>query len=118
MTERRIFIRVLPGVSMSVALVGGLFVGQFSCGAHWWQAPAIASLVGVAGLSTVLVRARASASWSRGRVAVARALGFLVLVAAAFMVAEAVGASFYPAAPASLAEFLRSAGRALIDGPC
>jgi hypothetical protein len=33
---------------MSVALLGGLFVGQVSCGAHWWQAPAIASLVGMA----------------------------------------------------------------------
>ena len=117
--ERQILIRILPSVSISMALLGGLFVGQFSCGAHWWQARAIASFVGVAALSTVLLQARVSGSWSRlRRLAVARALAFFVLVAGVFIVAEAVGASFYPAAPTSLAEFLRGVSAALVGGPC
>ncbi len=93
MAQQRTFIRILPAVSLVAAVVGGLFVGQFSCGAHSWQAPAITSLVGIVGASAALLRARPSGSWNgRPRPAMVRALTFLVLVAVVFVVAEGLGA--------------------------
>jgi len=48
----RIFIRILPGVSMALALFGSLFVGQFSCALSGWRAPSGRISCRGAGLST------------------------------------------------------------------
>ena len=103
---------VLRVATFAVTILGGAFVGLFSCGAYIWQMPLVILVMATVTLSTVImgVRARGFALW--------RSVAFIALVAVSFFFSEASAAPFYPSAPASFPEFLHSFIRTLKYGPC
>src|ERR1700736_259047 len=99
-------------VAIAVAMLGGVFVGLFSCGGYAWHHQAIVvaiTLVTAASLITRF-RFRGFALW--------RCIGFIVLVVSSYFFSEADAAPFYPAPPASFSEFWRSFIQTLEYGPC
>jgi hypothetical protein len=94
------------------AILGGVFLGLFSCGGYVWHAQAIVAAIGSLTLAAIVAR-----FWTRG-FALWRGTGFIVLVVASFVFSEATAAPFYPATPASVSEFWQSFIRTLQYGPC
>jgi hypothetical protein len=98
--------------SVVFAILGGVFLGLFSCGGYVWHKQAIVAAIVLLTLAALCVRVsmRGCALW--------RSVGFVALVVGCFFVSQATAAPFYPNAPASLSEFWQSFVRTLEYGPC
>jgi hypothetical protein len=98
--------------SVVIAILGGVFLGLFSCGGYVWHKQAIAAAIVLLTLAALLARfaTRGFALWRSG--------AFVAIVVGGFFVSEATAAPFYPAPPESLSEFWQSFVRTLQYGPC
>ena len=85
--------------SIVLAILGGVFLGLFSCGGYVWQKQAIGAAIVLLTLAALFARfsIRGFTLW--------RIAGFVALVVVGFFVSEATAAPFYPVPPASLSEF-------------
>jgi hypothetical protein len=94
------------------AILGGVFLGLFSCGGFVWHRQAIIATLVVLTVAALVTRfsTRGFGLW--------RSAGFIILVVTCFFLSQATAAPFYPAAPASLSEFWQSFVRTLQYGPC
>jgi hypothetical protein len=97
-------------VAVLAAVLGGAFVGLFSCGAYAWQKPLVILVVAVIALAALIVRSRA------GPFTLWRSRAFVALVLLSYFLSEAIAASFYPAAPASWSQFWQSFVSTLAHG--
>jgi hypothetical protein len=97
--------------TVAVALVGGLFLGFFSCGGYAWHRSAINWV-----LATVTIAACLIPCW--GNHSLARRVAFLLGVACLFVITQAVAAQFYPGPPNSFAAFLAGVWRDLMQYAC
>src|SRR6218665_3381157 len=91
----------LTVVALVVALLGGAYFGAFSCGGYEWHQEALAGVLLAVTAVSVLV------PFHRQRPALSR-LPALLGVPVMFIIAQAVAAPFYPAAPDSAGGFLRA----------
>src|SRR5258708_3059439 len=107
--------KALLAVAAGVAIAGGLFNGLFACAAYSWQAPLITCAVVIATAPSAVAGWKSAPSARRG---FARSIAMLILVGAIFILATAIGSTFYPSAPSSFGNFLQDAAAALQYGPC
>lgn len=97
--------------AVSVAVLGGVFFGLFSCGGYAWHKEAFFwLLVAVITIAALFPLHRKQPVLSR----VAVVLGVPVL----FLIVQTATAPFYPAPPASWSEFLQAFISTLERGPC
>lgn len=104
--------RWLPtACAVSVAVLGGVFLGLFSCGGYAWHKEALFwLLVGAIAIAALVPLHRKRPVLSR----VAVVLG----VPALFLTVQAATAPLYPALPASWSEFSRVFMSTLEHSPC
>lgn len=101
----------LPFLCLFLAVEGGAYFGQFSCGGY----AVVREVFDLVLLGAVI----AVAFYGRGFLSsVFRRIVFLVGSLFIFSVAQAFSASFYPGPPASLAEFFSLFLTGLTHGPC
>jgi hypothetical protein len=103
--------RTLNVSALTVAILGGVFFGLFSCGGYAWHKTAF---------SLVLAALTFLALWfpvSVSRPFLARA-GLIVVVCLSFFIFEAIAGTFYPGPPESWSEFWVGFRRNLVYGPC
>jgi len=108
--------QALGASAVMSAILGGAFVGLFSCGAYTFQTPLVRSAVGAASLLAL------AAWYLAGGLEVPQRLWrggvFLLFIAAVYLLSEAVAAPFYPAPPESFQEFWSGFIQTLCYGPC
>lgn len=97
--------------ALLAAVLGGAFVGLFSCGAYALQGPVVLSLIGVLTLTAVVFP-------NLALVPLSRRAAFAIGVMGLYVVSMAAAAPFYPTAPSSLSEFISLFLGALRAGPC
>ena len=103
--------RILNVAALAVAVVGGIFLGLFSCGGYAWHKPAfLALLVACTGAALFFPASAARPLAAR--------IGLVVLVGIGYLASQAAAAAFYPAAPASWSEFATRFASSLVHGPC
>jgi hypothetical protein len=102
---------VAPCVCGLLAIVGGLYFGLLPCGGHAWHRQAFWTALGLALAIACLAPPRALAP-------ARRRLALVALVVAAFFLARAGAAPFFPAAPSAPSEYLRRALRGLVSPSC
>ncbi len=102
---------ILVLLSLAMAISGGVFFGLFSCGGYVWhiQAYWAAALLFIT-LSITVKNQLLNSIFAK--------LSFPVVFIILFWVVQSVAATFYPAAPESIAEFIRSLLLTLEYGPC
>jgi uncharacterized membrane protein len=100
-------IKIIPYL---LAIISGIFLGQFSCGGYAWHKQATIVVVALATLLVVLFPMQKSPISLR--------LGFIIGAVVVFVLAESSSAAFYPAAPESWSEFLKSFVVNLESGAC
>lgn len=101
----------LPFFALFVAVEGGAYFGQFSCGGY-------AIVRDVYGLFFLVV-CLASSLFGRGILtSVPRRIGLFFGAQILFVVVQAMSSPFYPAPPQSLAEYFSLFVSGLTNGPC
>jgi hypothetical protein len=101
----------LPFFALFVAVEGGAFFGQFSCGGY--------AIVRDVFSLFFLVVSLAASFFGRGFLtSVPRRMGFFFGAQILFVVVQAISSPFYPAPPESLAEYVRLFVSGLTNGPC
>lgn len=93
-----------------LAVIGGIFLGQFSCGGYVWHKQAIEMVLVFVTLAVVLIPMRNSPPSLR--------VAFIIGAAIVFILANAISAAFYPAAPESWGEFIKLFAINLESGAC
>jgi cytochrome bd-type quinol oxidase subunit 2 len=102
---------VPPILALVVAVLGGIFLGLFSCGGYVWHRQLIYLLLSVSVVLVLFV----PTDWLKTRT---RRVLFVVAIACLFAVVQSVASTFYPASPKSASEFTMNFLRALWYGPC
>ena len=101
----------LPFFCLFVAVEGGAYFGQFSCGGS----AIVHDAFGLFFLGISL----ASSFFGRGFLtSIPRRIALFFAAPILFVVVQAMSTPFYPAPPQSLAEYFRSFISGLTDGPC
>src|SRR5262245_50097909 len=90
--------RILNVAALAVAVLGGIFLGSFSCGGYAWHKPAFLGLLAACTGAALFYPASAPRP-------LAARIGLVVLVGLAYLVSQAAAAAFYPAAPGSWSDF-------------
>ncbi|GAA4871077.1 hypothetical protein [Luteimonas vadosa] len=102
--------KALVLVAFLAAIVGGVWLGLFSCGTYAWHKQAM--------LWMLLAFAVAILLWPRGRSpAIGRKSILSLAILGAFYFARALAAPFYPAPP-DFGDYFRLVWLALATGPC
>lgn len=101
----------LPFFTLFVAVEGGAFFGQFSCGGY-------AIVRDLFGLFFLVVSLSSSLFGQGFLTSVPRRTGFFFGAQLLFVVVQAMSSPFYPAPPHSLAEYFRLFVLGLTNGPC
>lgn len=105
-------LRAIASVAgLTVAILGGAFLGFFWCGGYAWHRDVVHALL--AGLAVFVI-----ALPPRWLAPAGRRIGFLGSLAFGFLVARAAAAAFYPATPTSFAEFASHFSASFWNGPC
>lgn len=102
--------RTLPQVALfSLAVLGGLYSGLFSCGGHVWAWDAYLVVATASAVAVATVRRQAP---------VVPRLGVVGLAIVVFVLVQAAAGPFYPSAPSSLTDYGVGFIRVLRSGAC
>jgi hypothetical protein len=97
--------------AITLAGLGGIYFGLFSCGGYVWHRQLFFGFLGALTLVALIFPWRRTSPIC-GRIGVVAAIGL------AFFFTEALAAPFYPAPPESWSEFMRLFLYTLERGPC
>lgn len=109
-TARSLF-RLFIGMSVVIAIAGGIFFGLFSCGGYVWHKQLFNSVFTVSLICVFcLMSSLCVPLWKRFAV--------IVILFYLFITIRAVSSTFYPAKPESWSEFFHQFYIGFLYGPC
>jgi hypothetical protein len=110
--------QISTALPFAVAILGGIFFGQFSCGGYVWHKTLFKIIVCVTIAICLIFRFRSLVRGSNKWQLAGLIILWLILIVASYFITEATAASFYPDSPESLQDFWQRFLNSLQYGPC
>jgi hypothetical protein len=98
-------------LTLTLAVLGGVFFGLFSCGGYIWHIQVYWAIALIFILGSMILKNKILNS-------MLSKILFPIFYLALFFISQSVAATFYPSAPENLSEFISNLFISLEYGPC